>query len=172
MNCDTQVCAIDQLQTSEERETQKGSTMGEVIILAPGLNNGTKINHAFDKKLQRPLCWMVLFPRKPYLTLRSRKMFCDKNVFSCANGMALGTLMSVGQSVHHFGPHWNISTTIGWIAITFVQTVTVPSGSIVTTLVTFHLVPSLDTNFNLSNTLVYNQTPAKLCLVLMQMLVC
>lgn len=56
MNCDTQVCAIDQLQTSEERETQKGSTMGEVIILAPGLNNGTKINHAFDKKLQRPLC--------------------------------------------------------------------------------------------------------------------
>lgn len=33
--------------------------------------------------------------------------------------MAWGMAVSVGLSVHHFDPDWNISITIGWDAIKF-----------------------------------------------------
>lgn len=48
----------------------------------------------------------------------------DANFFFAVQaGWLLGWQMMAGRSAHHFGPHLNISTTIGCIAMTFLEKV-------------------------------------------------
>lgn len=41
-----------------------------------------------------------------------------RDVFSHASIAAVGIAMSVCRLIHHFGPEWNISTAIWYIAVT------------------------------------------------------
>lgn len=86
------------------------------------------------------LCFTVLlyFPKNlialSYVILRGKievklwfvpRRTCDVSrvfprlILSHSSGMALEMTMAVGCLVHHFGPDWIISTTIGRIAATF-----------------------------------------------------
>ncbi len=64
--------------------------------------------------------------------------------------MTLVTFHLVIHEVHVCGSERNVSTNIGWIVMNFDDPLT------------FHVAPSSDLSFTLSNTLVHDQIPAKL----------
>ncbi len=71
-------------------------------------------------------------------------------------------ILSYHQQVDIFGSEWNISTNIG---MEFVADIHVPLRMNYNNFgdpLTFHLAPSSGPNFILSNTVVYDQIPAKL----------
>lgn len=87
-------------------------------------------HHRFFWRLRRAcvLVWTYIY--KHYIVVKLVH-------FTHVSIVALMTAMSVCWSVHHFGTDWNISTTIGWIYIHFVQAFMVSRGWILLTLVSF-----------------------------------